>query len=107
MSIALQLTIIFVNSFIAVFTFFSGLLVTIPATYVIISVFYAVTYFHITGERYYLSSSVIFNPVKHIIKKDDYVSISVPEAKEVEVTTTVMKKKYNKTNNNKKIKNKG
>lgn len=104
-SVVLVLTIIFVNGFIAVFTFFSGLLVTIPATFVVISIYSLVTYFGLTGERYYLSNSLIYNPVKYTIKKDDYVSISVPEAKEMEVTTTVMKKKYKKTNSTKTKKN--
>lgn len=102
MSIVLVLTIIFVNGFIAVFTFFSGLFVTIPASFVVISIYSLVTYFGSTGKRYYLSNSLIYNPVQYTIKKDDYVSIQIPEAKEIQVTTTVMKKKYKKTNNSKK-----
>ena len=97
-SIVLILTIIFVNSFIAVFTFFSGLIVTIPATFVLIAIYNLVTYFNEKGVRYYLSNTIIYNPVKYTVKKDDYVSISVPEATdEIQVTTTVMKKKYKKT----------
>ncbi len=99
-SIILLLTIIMVNGFIAVFTFFSGLIITIPATYVLIAIYNLVTYFNNKGIRYYLSNTIIYNPVKYTVKKDDfdYVSISVPEAtKEIQVTTTVMKKKYKKT----------
>jgi hypothetical protein len=81
-----------------VFTFFSGLIVTIPATFVLIAIYNLVTYFNEKGVRYYLSNTIIYNPVKYTIKKDDYVSISVPEATdEIQVTTTVMKKKYKKT----------
>ena len=57
-----------------------------------------VTYFNEKGVRYYLSNTIIYNPVKYTVKKDDYVSITVPEATdEIQVTTTVMKKKYKKT----------
>ena len=97
-SIILVLTIIFVNGFIAVFTFFSGLIVTIPATFVLVAIYNLVTYFNEKGVRYYLSNTIIYNPVKYTVKKDDYVSITVPEATdEIQVTTTVMKKKYKKT----------
>ena len=108
-SVVLMLTIIFVNGVITIFTFFAGLIVTIPASFVLISIYNLVTYFNIKGERYYLSNTIIYNPVKYTVKKDDYVSISVPEAtKEIQVTTTDMKKKYKKTktksNKNKEIK---
>ena len=97
-SIIVILTIILINGFIALFTFFSGLLVTIPATFVLLAIYNLVTYFNIKGERYYLSDTIIYNPVKYTVKKDDYVSISVPEVtKEINVTTTVIKKKYKKT----------
>ena len=96
-SIVLILTIIFVNGVIMLFTFFSGLIVTIPATFVLISIYNLVTYFNIKGVRYYLSDTIIFNPVQYTVKKDDYVSISVPEAtKEINVETTIIKKKYKK-----------
>ena len=96
-SIILILTIIFVNGFIALFTFFAGLIVTIPATFVLIATYNLVTYFNLNGTRYYLSSTIIFNPVKHIVKKDDFVSTFVPEeVKEIQVTTTKIKKKYKK-----------
>ena len=108
-SIILILTIIFVNGFIALFTFFAGLIVTIPATFVLIATYNLVTYFNLKGTRYYLSSTIIFNPVKHIVKKDDFVSTFVPEeVKEIQVTTTKIKKKYkkNKSEKNKQSKQK-
>ena len=106
-SIVLILTIIVVNGFIALFTFFSGLIVTIPATFVLLSIYYLVTYFNIKGERYYLSETIIYNPVKYTVKKDDFVSISVPEVtKEIDVTTTKIKKKYKKSNTTKSKKQK-
>ena len=101
-SVILVLTIILVNGLIAIFTFFSGLIVTIPATYVLIAIYNLVTYFNEKGTRYYLSNTIIYNPVQYTVKKDDYVSISVPEATdEIQVTTTVMKKKYKKTKSSK------
>lgn len=104
-SIVITLTILVVNGFVALFTFFSGLFVTIPASFILYSIYYLITYYGIKGERYYLSDTIIFNPVKHVIRKDDYVSVSVPEVtKEIEVTTTVMKKKYKKSKSNKKNK---
>lgn len=97
-SVVLLLTIILVNGFVALFTFFSGLLVSIPATFVLIAIYNLVTYFNIKGVRYYLSDTIIFNPVQYTVKKDEYVSVSVPEVtNEINVTTTVIKKKYKKT----------
>lgn len=94
-SIILHLTIIFVNSFIMVFTFFAGLIVSIPATFVVMAFYYIVSYLNTVGQRYYLSDTVIYNPVKHVVKKDDFVTIAIPEgADEVEVETTKMKKSY-------------
>ncbi len=108
-SIILTLTIIFVNFFIALFTFFSGLIVTIPATFVLIATYNLVTYFNISGTRYYLSNSLIYNPAKYTVKKDDFDGSVLPpeEVKEIQVTTIKMKKKYNKktTDNSKKKSN--
>ncbi len=102
-SIIVVLTLILINCFTALFTFLSGLFVTIPATFVLLAIYNLVTYFNIKGERYYLSETIIYNPIKYTVKKDDYVSISVPEVtKEINVTTTVIKKKYKKTKSNKK-----
>lgn len=94
MSIAVVLTFIFVNSFIMVFTFFSGSVVIIPATYVFLAIYYIVVYLNARGERYYLGNNLIFNPTKYVVKQDEYVESIVPEEiKEIEVTTAVMKKK--------------
>ena len=110
-SVILTLTIIFVNCFIALFTFFSGLFVTIPATFVLLSIYYLVVYFNMKGERYYLSANMIFNPIKYKVKQDNFLVAEIPEeTKETELTTVVMKKKKtskktskkSKTNKNKK-----
>jgi hypothetical protein len=98
MSIIITLTIIFVNAFIMVFTFFSGLIIVIPATFVFLAIYYLVVYFNIKGERYYLAPNLIFNPVKRIIKQEDYIKTTIPEeTREIQVTTTVIKKKKNKS----------
>lgn len=102
-SIILILTIIFVNGFIALFTFFSGLIVTIPATFVLIATYNLVTYFNLKGTRYYLSSTIIYNPTVYVVKKDEFVTSTTPEEiKEVQVTTTQIKKKYKKNKSIKK-----
>ncbi len=97
MSIMILLTIILVNGFIALFTFLSGLLVTIPATFVLLAIYYLVIHLNIQGERYYLGDNFIFNPVKYKVKKEDYTVIDYPEEqKEIQVQTTVIKKKKTK-----------
>ena len=93
-SIILLLTIIFVNGIIAVFTFFSGLIFTIPATCVLLAIFKVVNYLNINGNRYYLSNSIIFNPQKYVVKKDEYVSAFIPPEETKEITTTKMKKNF-------------
>lgn len=97
-SIVVTLTIIFVNGFIALFTFFSGLIVTIPASFVLLATYSLVTYFNLSGTRYYLSNSLIYNPAKYTVKKDDFDGSVLPpeEVQEIQVTTVKMKKKYNK-----------
>lgn len=93
-SVIVVLTIIFVNGIIALFTFFSGLIVTIPATFVFIAVYYLVVYFNVKGDRYYLSNNIIFNPTKYEIKQDNFTGTDIPEeVKEIEVTTVKMKRK--------------
>ena len=104
-SVILCLTIIFINGLIALFTFFSGLFITIPATFVLLSIYYLVVYFNMKGERYYLSDNMIFNPIKYQVKQDTFVATEIPEQTKVtELTTVVMKKKRNskKTKTNKK-----
>ena len=93
-SVVTFLTAILINGIIAIFTFFAGLLFTIPATCVLISIFKVVTFLNINGNRYYLSNYVIFNPQKYVVKKDDFVSTFVPPEETKEITTTKMKKKY-------------
>ena len=106
-SIIICFTIILINGFIALFTFFSGLFITIPATFVLLSIYYLVVYFNMKGERYYLSENMIFNPIKYQVKQDTFVATDIPEQSKVtELTTVVMKKKRNskktKTKTNKK-----
>ena len=98
-SIVLQFTIIFINGFLAVFTFFAGLIVTIPATFVLVAVYKAVTYLNTKGERYYLSNTVIFNPSKHIVTHDEFSGEFLPpeEIKEIQVTTSKLKKNFKET----------
>lgn len=95
-SIVLCLTIIFINGFIALFTFFSGLFITIPATFVLLAIYYLVVYFNLNGDRYYLSEHMIFNPIKYQVKQDTFTGTELPEeTKTTELTTVVMKKKRN------------
>jgi len=62
-AVVLSLFIVFANSFIGLFTVFSGLLITLPATIVIVAIFSNVVYLTATQNRYYLSESIIVNPV--------------------------------------------
>ena len=107
-SVLLCLTIIFVNGFITLFTFFSGLIITIPATFVTLSIYYLVVYFNMKGERYYISNNMIFNPIKYKVTQDNFVETEIPEiSKETELTTVVMKKKKStKSTTTKKTKSK-
>ncbi|MBQ8451558.1 MAG: hypothetical protein IJ538_02145 [Clostridia bacterium] len=100
MSLAVRLTIIFVNGIIALFTFFSGLAITIPSTYLFIAIFYVVTYLTSKGERYYLDDNYIYNPVKYVIKQEDYTQMNIPEIREVKITTTPIKRSGRKPKNN-------
>lgn len=93
-SIAVILTSILINGVIGLFTFFAGLLFTIPATCVLMCIFKVVIYLNINGNRYYLSNSIIYNPQKYVVKKDDYVSTFVPPEDTKEITTTKMKRKF-------------
>lgn len=93
-SVVISLTSILINGIIGVFTLFAGLLFSIPATCVLVCIFKIVIFLNINGNRYYLSNSVIYNPQKYVIKKDDYVSTFIPPEEIKEITTTKMKKKY-------------
>lgn len=95
-SIIITLTIILINGFVALFTFFSGLLVSIPATFVFIAIYYLVTYFSAKGDRYYLGNNLIYNPTAYTIKQSDApVLPNIPEVPEKQqLDSTVMKKTY-------------
>jgi len=100
-SIILHITIVVVNGFILVFTFFAGLLISIPATFVLMAFYYIVSYLNTIGQRYYLADTIIYNPVEYVVKKDDFVTISVPEVTtELKVTTTKIKKPNKKSKSN-------
>ena len=62
-SLIICLTVIFVNMFLGVFTVFSGLIVTIPASSVFVAIFGNVVYLASNQKRYYLTRSIIVNPV--------------------------------------------
>ena len=93
-SIIIILTAILVNGVIGLFTFFAGLCITIPATCVLMCIFKVVTFLNINGNRYYLSSSIIYNPQKYVVKKDEYVSTFIPPEEIKEITTTKMKRNF-------------
>lgn len=93
-SIVVILTTILINGVIAIFTFFAGILFTIPATMMLICIFKIVSFLNLNGNRYYLSDSVIYNPLKYVVKKDDYVATFVSPEETKEITTTKIKKKY-------------
>jgi len=113
-SVVINLTAILINGVISIFTFFAGLLFTIPAICVMLCIFKIIIFLNINGNRYYLSNSVIYNPQKYVVKKDDFVSTFVPPEDTREITTTKLKKKYktktldkkSKTTKNKNSKNK-
>lgn len=105
-SIVVILTSILINGVIGIFTFFAGLLFTIPATCVLMCIFKLVVYFNINGNRYYLSNSIIFNPQKHVVKKDNFVSSFIPPEETKEITTTKMKKNFKTKKSTKKSKTK-
>ncbi len=102
-SVVINLTAILINGVISIFTFFAGVLFTIPATCVMLCIFKIVIFLNINGNRYYLSNSVIYNPQKYVVKKDDFVSTFVPPEDTREITTTKLKKKYKTKTLNKKL----
>ena len=55
------LTIVFVNLFVAFFTVFAGLVVTIPASVVFVCSFSLVNYFAINNKSFYVSDIVVAN----------------------------------------------
>ena len=69
-AIMVTLTIVLVNAFLGVFTAFSALLITLPATSVFIAFFNNVSYLSCTNKRYYLSKFIIVNPTNVETKVD-------------------------------------
>lgn len=99
-SIILYLTIVFVIGFISIFTLLSGLIVLIPAAFVLLAIYNLVIYFNIKGERYYLGNNFIFNPIKYTVKQDDSVlnQTNIPEEPtEIRLKTPTVKKKNKKS----------
>lgn len=98
-SITVILTIILVNGFIAIFTFLSGLIVIVPASFVFVSIYNLVIYFNNIGERYYLGTNLIFNPVKYSVKKDEVSTQNMPDEDAVEINSNTIaeEKKRKKT----------
>jgi len=107
-SIILKLTSIVAQGFVALFTFFSGLFIVIPASFVLTSIFYIVVYFNKTGQRYYLSNNYIFNPTKYTVKQDEfapkYLLPEEPVEQQVVETINNSNIKVNKKKNKKKKK---
>ncbi len=101
-SIAVTLTIILINGFIILFTFFAGAIVTIPATFVFLAIYYMVIYFNTIGKRYYLNQNLIYNPIKYEVKQDEVTIIEIPENKNAKNNDkqTKAKAKKAKTKNN-------
>lgn len=61
-AIILVLTIIAVNIFFGLFTFFVGLIITIPASMVFVAIFMETNYFTTSGEKFYLTQNLIVEP---------------------------------------------
>ena len=96
--VVLEITIIVANGFIGFFTFFAGLILSIPATAVLEAICFIIIYSNKTGQRYYLGNSVIYNPVKYEVKQEDvtFKSVFVNEKAPEQIETTVMKKPKHK-----------
>jgi len=60
-SLVLVLTIVFVNLFVGFFTIFAGLVITIPASVVLVNAFGLVNYFAAMGKSFYVSDIVVAN----------------------------------------------
>ena len=63
-AIGIVLVIYFVNTFLGLFTFFVGLLITIPASYLLYSVFGMVVVYDCQGMRYYVDVYNVISPAK-------------------------------------------
>lgn len=109
-SIIIGLISIVSNGFVALFTFFAGLIVSIPAIFVLKAIFNIVVYFNKTGQRYYLSNNFIFNPTKYIVKQDEnpvhYLTMEEPVEEQVVTNTINNIKQKNKRHKHKSKKSK-
>jgi len=63
-AIVVNLTVMFANMFLGVFTIGVALLITVPASVVFIGIFKTTNYFTIEGKSYYLSDNIIVEPKK-------------------------------------------
>ena len=68
-AIVIVLTIILVNVIVGVFTFGAGLLITLPASNILVIIFELISYYGGVGQRYYLSTTIIVDPNAEKINK--------------------------------------
>lgn len=71
-AIIINLTIIAANLFFGVFTVFAGLLLTIPASMVLTALFMMTNYYNHNGKKYYLTPSLIVEPI--VVETKDNVN---------------------------------
>lgn len=57
-SIMMSFILIFANVLIAIYTFFAGLIFTLPITYLIVSIFKIIAYYESNGMRYYVGDNI-------------------------------------------------
>lgn len=62
-TILLVISVLFINTFLGIFTIGAGLLITIPASMVIFAIFNLACYFASKGDKYYLNETAIIVPV--------------------------------------------
>lgn len=62
-SVISVITIVVVNIFFGIFTLGVGLLITLPASMLFVAIFELCSYFGVTGERYYLTKTIIATPL--------------------------------------------
>ena len=103
-SVVFHITVLVANSFVALFTFIAGLILMIPATFVLTAIFYEIIYLNKTGKRYYLGNNFIYNPVKYTVKIDEYADkmLNPEEPIEEQFVTSITSVNKNKSD----IKNK-
>lgn len=102
-AIVLMLTIILINGFIMIFTFFSGLILSVPATFVFVATFYMVTFCNAGEERYYLNTNFIYNPSRYQISSSVQAEqlkqeeIRAQEQRHIEVMERAQRKRLKKS----------